>query len=262
MKSLQENIRESLFDGQEIDTEEMSRSIEDKHKQEVLQNCTGEDARKGLLIFTVENGMTYIDINNNTIGGTLEITFEDNVLNDILPLNIKRITGRCYSFFITLRHTCIKSMKDVFAPDFKDDVDYSSSKDGLCIFVHQNPNLSSLEGCPERIRKFSCLYNPALKSFKGIPRWIGNDIVCSTPDEELRVYTFARGTTEYNDGLAAGQRNPVIAMRELKSKNPDAYAANLKFFTGVTRLLDARCEPAKEMKKALRILKKEDKTNI
>jgi hypothetical protein len=62
------------------------------------------------------------------------------------------------------------------------------------------PELTSLEGCPEKVKWFNCSYCKKLKSLKGCPKYSPESFDCS----ECESLTSLEGCPEYVDNFSCG----------------------------------------------------------
>ena len=233
MKDLKDNIRESLFSGGDIDMDSMSKNTEDLLKCEVIKKYGGKDMISGYIDVEVKNGEVYLSPSELSKKRPRVLQLETEQLpKDIFPLNIKQLDGDCYSFVININTSNIKSLEEIFAPGFKNNLTSrrETSKTPLVIIIYGCNNLTSLKGCPKTVRSFSILYNYDLKSFKGMPSFICQDLLVETSDFTIDI-------------KAEDQEHSAIKPRGVV---PESHA--LKIAKNIYSMLDPKCGVAKMLK--------------
>jgi len=252
MKNLKDNIRESLFSGGDIDMDAMSKNIEDLHKCEMIKKYGGEDMSRGYIDIEVKNGEVYLSPSELPGKHSTVLQLDTEQLpKDIFPLNIKQLDGDCYSFIINVHTNNIKSLEEIFAREFKNNLTSrrETTKTPLIITIHKCDNLTSLKGCPKIVRYFSMLYNHKLKNLDGMPRWIDEEIYFSSPYTG-KAYQINRSyvsdLAEELEGLHKYDNTPSMK---------DCFEEDVKFVKDVYKHLDRNCKVAKDIARELRKLK-------
>lgn len=247
MKSLQDNIRESLFSIGDIDIDSMSKNTEDLLKCEAIKKYGGKDVTGGYIDVEVKNGEVYLSLSELAKNHVVVQLETDQLPKDIFPLNIKQLDGDCYSFFITIHSNNIKSLEEIFAPGFKNNL--TSRRIPLIIFIRQCDNLTSLKGCPDKVSQLIMLYNRKLKNLDGMPRWIDEEIYFSSPytGKAYQINrSYVSGLAEDLEGLHKYDNTPLMK---------DCFENDVKFVKDIYKHLDRNCTVARDIARELRKLK-------
>lgn len=252
MKNLKDNIRESLFSSGDIDIDSMSKNTEDLLKCEAIKKYGGEDMSRGYIDVEVKNGEVYLSLSELPGKHSTVIQLDTEQLpKDVFPLNIKQLDGECYSFIINVHTNNIKSLEEIFAPGFKNNLTNhrETSKIPLLIIIHGCNNLNSLKGCPKIVRYFSMLYNLNLKNLDGMPRWIDGEMYFSSPytGKAYQIYSsYAQDLAKDLEGLHKYVNSPRME---------DYFEKDVKFVKDIYKHLDKNCRVAKSIARELRKLK-------
>lgn len=249
MKNLKDNIRESLFSGGDMDTGSMSKNIEDLHKCEMIKKYGGEDMTSGYIDVEVKNGEVYLSLSELTKKRTTVLQLDTEQLpKDIFPLNIKQLDGECYSFFIIIHTNYIKSLEEIFAPGFKNNLT-NSRENPLLIIIRQCDNLTSLKGCPDKVSQLVMLYNHKLKNLDGLPRWIDEEIYFSSP--------YSGKAYQINSSYVSDLAKELEKLHEHDNATfrKDYFRKDVKFIKDIYKHLDRDCMIARVIASELRKLK-------
>ena len=243
MKALKPYIDESLFSG-DNDEDNIAKSTEDNLKIENLyklidKRVSGASSSvnsKELENLNLELKDDFVYISTKSSGLINTTMFQLNTnraarVRDIYPLNLKGLdTGRSrYPFFIVISDDFVKSAKEVFSNDFTETTSNPSGSN-LSLWFMNCSHLKSLEGCPKTVRSFSILYNYDLKSFKGMPSFICQDLLVETSDFTIDI-------------KAEDQEHSAIKPRGVV---PESHA--LKIAKNIYSMLDPKCGVAKMLK--------------
>lgn len=253
MKNLKDNIRESLFSGGDMDTGSMSKNIEDLHKCEMIKKYGGEDMTSGYIDVEVKNGEVYLSLSE--LSGKKRATVlqldTEHLPKDIFPLNIKQLDGDCYSFFIIIHTNNIKSLEEIFAPGFKNNLTdrRGTSRIPLLIIIRQCDNLTSLKGCPDKVSQLVMLYNHKLKNLDGLPRWIDEEIYFSSP--------YSGRSYQINSSYVSDLAKELEKLHTYgdSSSRKNYFEKDVKFVKDIYKHLDKDCKVARDIASELRKLK-------
>ena len=254
MKNLKDNIRESLFSGGDIDMDSMSKNTEDCLKCEVIKKYGGKDMISGYIDVEVKNGEVYLspsELSKKRSRPRLLQLNTEQLPKDIFPLNIKQLDGDCYSFLININTNNIKSLEEIFAPGFKNNLTSrrETSKTPLVIIIYGCDNLTSLKGCPKTVRYFSMLYNHNLKNLDGMPQWIDEEIYFSSPYTGKAYQINSSYVSDLAEELERLHKYDVAPFKK------DYFEKDVKFVKDVYKHLDKNCRVARAIASELKKLK-------
>ena len=252
MKNLQDNIRESLF-SKSRDIESVSQNAEDSYKCEMIKKYGGEDMTSGYVDVEVKNGEVYLspsEVSGKKCATVLQLDTEQ-LPKDIFPLNIKQLDGQCYSFFIIIHNNNIKSLEEIFAPGFKNNLtnNRETSRIPLLLIIRQCDNLTSLKGCPDKVSQLVMLYNHKLKNLDGLPRWIDEEIYFSSP--------YSGKAYQINSSYVSDLAKELEKLHKYDNSPSmkDYFEKDVKFIKDIYKHLDKDCRVARDIASELRKLK-------
>lgn len=229
MKTLQANIDESLFSNDRIDPQKISDKIRLK---EIQESCT----IRGNVELRVENDELYI----KCLAGQFDtIDIDICEKNDLFPLNIRKIEGKCHGFYLTLRDCNITSLKDVFSKDFENKLQ-ANKTEGICLSLYRCNNLKSYEGCPQKVGGFFSQHCQNA-SLKDIPQYIERRLYI------LDTKLFGPNASNALDIDIRSYRGEEQIRYDINKRNREKFQALLDIY----HHLDPKCGVAKYIRKTI-----------
>lgn len=232
MKTLQDNISEALFSKKGIDAEKTTNKITDDL---IKKYISADDEQQSVDVEVDGNKLTiylkshpdYYISHRSLLLGCVPAGFPFKISKVIIVEHDSKNATYEYGLWLGIFNCKVKSLSELFTDDFEIVTPKGRGRlrNGLEIQIQNCPNLTSLEGCPQKdVSDFRINNCKSLTSLDGMPEKINR--ICD--------YTYGITLDETMDSISMGPKNDNVPAKDFYNH------------------LDPTCKLAKSVKATMR----------